>query len=639
MRAEIPGLFVRGVLQMIPIGIFISICILMTSCAPSKDQSLNDIANEPNSNENSNRCTNNSSYTVIKPAGVSFSLECNTKESPLNFTKSNPAESGNYICQQDTTCIIYTVHVFERVKITNNNNYESINKAEYEKVSFNCSVSSRKSVNVQLKRISLEELKIENEPELVNRIEMNNETKSLSMNASKKDEGLYACISTDDSGDTLYRYTKLKINQNENESNCWYSKPTNILIITLGTLFIAAVITVLRIHQRLINEKEKKDLALKVAGSVLSRQPTKQIIVEKRYIFDGISGKAVETPFVKIEGGDVTDHNKCKSLGSHFEFELDSHWEFPRNKLELAEGLGEGAFGKVVKGMADGIIEKNVTSVVAVKMLKEGYTDEDMVDLVSEMEIMKVIGRHKHVLGLLGCCTRDGTLLVIIEYAPHGNLRDFLRQAQQSGDNKRALLQDGLELTERTLVDFALQIAKGMEYLASEKCIHRDLAARNILVADGYVMKISDFGLAKSVHNTDYYKKTSNGRLPVKWMAPEALSHKKYTSQSDVWSYGILLWEIMTFGSAPYPSVPKVEKLYQLLVAGHRMGKPSNCPLAVYWIMRDCWSYGPSDRPTFSLIVSMLSEFLLDNEVFSLEKSPELEPLNVICECDDDEED
>lgn len=190
-----------------------------------------------------------------------------------------------------------------------------------------------------------------------------------------------------------------------------------------------------------------------------------------------------------------------------------------------------------------------------------------MMDLVSEMEMMKMIGKHINIINLLGCCTQGGPLFVVVEYAPHGNLRDFLRQHRPSsgcemsvGDKK-----EKKTLTQKDLVSFAYQVARGMEYLASRRVsgilflrimlkdnyfqlVHRDLAARNVLVSDDYILKIADFGLARDIHCNDYYRKTTDGRLPVKWMAPEALFHRVYTTQSDVWSYGILLWEIMTLG-------------------------------------------------------------------------------------------
>ncbi|KAI9531964.1 Fibroblast growth factor receptor 4 [Dissostichus eleginoides] len=141
-------------------------------------------------------------------------------------------------------------------------------------------------------------------------------------------------------------------------------------------------------------------------------------------------------------------------------------------------------------------------------------------------------------------------------------------------------------------------------------CIHRDLAARNVLVTEDNVMKIADFGLARGVHQIDYYKKTTNGRLPVKWMAPEALFDRVYTHQSDVWSFGVLMWEIFTLGGSPYPGIP-VEELFKLLKEGHRMDKPSNCTHELYMMMRECWHAVPTQRPTFKQLVEELDKVLL----------------------------
>ncbi|XP_065219354.1 fibroblast growth factor receptor 3-like [Planococcus citri] len=305
-----------------------------------------------------------------------------------------------------------------------------------------------------------------------------------------------------------------------------------------------------------------------------------------------------------------------------FSVPLDAKWEFPREKLVLGRLLGEGEFGSVVLGEAMGIKDENITTTVAVKMLKESHTDADMIALVSEMEIMKLIGMHPNILRLLGCCTQKGPLLIITEYAVHGNLQSFLRKQLPSEKFKTA----SSELSQRTLVTFGLQVAQGMEYLSSMKCVHRDLAARNILVSNNLVLKIADFGLARDIRNKDYYRKKTGGRLPVKWMAPEALHHNLYTTQSDVWSFGVLLWEIVTLGSLPYPTFIKMEELVQALDDGYRMKKPPNCSMKMYGIMRECWNYLPEDRPTFSMIVENLEEILSSADDEILEEPVSCEP-------------
>ncbi|KAM5299970.1 fibroblast growth factor receptor 4 isoform 2-T2 [Ctenodactylus gundi] len=293
---------------------------------------------------------------------------------------------------------------------------------------------------------------------------------------------------------------------------------------------------------------------------------------------------------------------------------LDPLWEFPRDRLVLGKPLGEGCFGQVICAEAFGMdpAQPDQAITVAVKMLKDNASDKDLADLVSEMEVMKLIGRHKNIINLLGVCTQEGPLYVIVECAAKGNLREFLRARRPPGPD---LSPDGPQSSEGplsfpALVSCAYQVARGMQYLESRKCIHRDLAARNVLVTEDNVMKIADFGLARGIHHIDYYKKTSNGRLPVKWMAPEALFDRVYTHQSDVWSFGILLWEIFTLGGSPYPGIP-VEELFTLLREGHRMDRPPNCPPELYGLMRECWHAAPSQRPTFKQLVEALDKVLL----------------------------
>uniref|UniRef100_A0A6Q2YUQ4 receptor protein-tyrosine kinase n=1 Tax=Esox lucius TaxID=8010 RepID=A0A6Q2YUQ4_ESOLU len=298
---------------------------------------------------------------------------------------------------------------------------------------------------------------------------------------------------------------------------------------------------------------------------------------------------------------------------SEYELPADPLWELSRDRLSLGKPLGEGCFGQVVLAEATGLDREKPSSLtkVAVKMLKADATEKDLSDLISEMEMMKMIGKHKNIINLLGACTQDGPLYVVVEYASQGNLREYLRCRRPvgleywSGPSQAPL--DSLEV--RELVSAAYQVARGMAYLASQKCIHRDLAARNVLVTEDNVMKIADFGLARDIHHIDYYKKTTNGRLPVKWMAPEALFDRVYTHQSDVWSFGVLLWEIFTLGGSPYPGVP-VEELFKLLKEGHRMDRPAACTEELYMMMRDCWHAVPSGRPTFQQLVEDLDSTL-----------------------------
>ncbi|KRX25317.1 Fibroblast growth factor receptor 3 [Trichinella nelsoni] len=302
---------------------------------------------------------------------------------------------------------------------------------------------------------------------------------------------------------------------------------------------------------------------------------------------------------------------------SEYLMEPDPAWEIDRDRLQLHRVIGEGAFGQVwcadlLPDDSSSLISRRT---VAVKMLKSSTTDREMLDLVSEMEVMKKIGKHVNVISLIGCCTQAGPLYVIVEYCSNGNLRDFLKAQRPETDlsdnyeQPNSKLRNRKLLTHKDLVMYAHQIARGMEHLSSKKCIHRDLAARNVLVTEDFVLKIADFGLARDLKEIDYYKKTSDGRLPVKWMAPEALFDHVYTVQSDVWSFGILVWEIMTLGGNPYPSVP-VEKLFILLKRGHRMEKPRHCSNEVYQMMLDCWSDRPDDRPTFSEIVQYLDRLI-----------------------------
>lgn len=320
--------------------------------------------------------------------------------------------------------------------------------------------------------------------------------------------------------------------------------------------------------------------------------------------------------------------NGCNSFTDPFKptIPLDDNFEFPCNRLSLQEKIGQGAFGVVRKALAYGLNNVPKATIVAVKSLKDDATQQEHNDFIKEVEVMKTVkekGNHINIVNFLGCCTYNGPLCVIVEYCKKGNLRDYLlsfrtRPCSLSGwrDDAEIYMQ-GVEpeeaenaksmLSQKILLSFSHQIARGMEFLAYHKIIHRDLAARNVLVTEDNILKIADFGLAR---NGDYYRKKSRGQIPVKWMPPEALLDFKYTEKSDVWSFGIVMWEIFSLGGMPYPSVPH-EDLYNKLIEGYRMEKPPLAPDSLYDTMKRCWNHFADDRPDFSLLVLILDRQLV----------------------------
>ncbi|XP_018411435.1 PREDICTED: proto-oncogene tyrosine-protein kinase receptor Ret [Nanorana parkeri] len=302
-----------------------------------------------------------------------------------------------------------------------------------------------------------------------------------------------------------------------------------------------------------------------------------------------------------------------------FKIPEDPKWEFPRKNLVLGKTLGEGEFGKVVKATAFRLKGKAGYTTVAVKMLKESASHSELRDLLSEFNLLKQVN-HPHVIKLYGACTQDGPLHLIVEYAKYGSLRSFLRESRKVGpssvggdSNRNSSYLDNPDeraLTMGDLISFAWQISRGMQYLAEMKLVHRDLAARNVLVAEGRKMKISDFGLSRDVYEEDSYVKRSKGRIPVKWMAIESLFDHIYTTQSDVWSFGVLLWEIVTLGGNPYPGIAP-ERLFNLLKTGYRMEKPENCSDEMYNLMLKCWKQEPDKRSTFGEISKELEKMMV----------------------------
>lgn len=298
-------------------------------------------------------------------------------------------------------------------------------------------------------------------------------------------------------------------------------------------------------------------------------------------------------------------------------------WEIPPECLTLGEVLGSGAFGQVLLGVlnsaglkiqrTDSNEPPGIQQYVAVKMLHEFATDAQKQEFLQEMALMKQIGSHPNIISIVGCCTQREPLCLVVEHAQYGDLLHYLRKYRhlimetQSCDSGITTPDD--QITYQDILSFARQIAVGMEFLSQRGFVHRDLATRNVMVADHKVIKIGDFGLTRYVYTDKLYVAGKGSRLPVKWMAIEAIEEYHFTTETDVWSYGVLLFEMVTLGSTPYPTIPN-KSLLKHLKRGYRLEKPESCTPELYEMMRACWQSYPGDRPSFTDIRQRLESII-----------------------------
>ncbi|XP_041807993.1 platelet-derived growth factor receptor beta-like [Chelmon rostratus] len=340
----------------------------------------------------------------------------------------------------------------------------------------------------------------------------------------------------------------------------------------------------------------------------------------------------------------------------------NSSWEVPRDNIVLGQVLGSGAFGRVVEATASGLLHSQSATKVAIKMVKPSSGAVQC--LMSELKVLVHLGPHLNVVNLLGACTRGGPVYLITEFCCHGDLVNYLQRnkhtflqsdthAKSDSDggymdmNKAEsvqyvamkelsyadiepavyetactppgqqeaslLLSDSPRLTLTDLLSFSFQVAQAMDFLSTRNCVHRDLAARNVLVCEGKLVKVCDFGLARDLTKDQDYIPRGNSFLPVKWMAPESIFQNIYSCQSDVWSYGILLWEIFSLGGSPYPDLPMTQEFYSALKRGYRMSRPDHAPHDIFDLMKTCWEEKPERRPSFSSVVVSVGGMLTDD--------------------------
>ncbi|XP_057365300.2 vascular endothelial growth factor receptor 1-like [Daphnia carinata] len=380
------------------------------------------------------------------------------------------------------------------------------------------------------------------------------------------------------------------------------------------------------------DEPESKGIVIAVCVSVVTLLITG--IAIKQYVDMRNLEKEIQE---RLDGNpDSIDPNLPIDYQTEY-LPYDKSCEFPKNRLRPGKQLGKGCFGEVYKAEAVGLkgSDENVTTVAVKKVLSTSQfqmkSKTAALDaLIGELKILNFLGSHLNVVNLLGACTKDiikGELLLIIDYCPFGNLQSYLikqrntfvTQLDEFGDltlsNEEAIWKsensDAITngpISTWNLISFSLQVAKGMEFIASKKVLHGDLAARNILLADHGIVKIADFGMARQMKNYVYEMK-GQGLLPIKWMAIESLTDQIFSSQSDVWSYGIVLWELFALGKMPYPGMngPVLVKNIQ---EGRRMEKPDYAPNFFGEIMKSCWNKEPNDRPTFHQLANTIENYM-----------------------------
>ncbi|XP_060520984.1 tyrosine-protein kinase Abl isoform X2 [Cylas formicarius] len=271
-------------------------------------------------------------------------------------------------------------------------------------------------------------------------------------------------------------------------------------------------------------------------------------------------------------------------------------WEINRTDIVMKHKLGGGQYGDVYEAIWKSFSRYNMT--VAVKTLKEDTMA--LKDFLEEAAIMKEM-KHPNLVQLMGVCTREPPFYIITEFMSKGNLLDYLRNGSKE------------HIDAVVLMYIATQIASGMSYLESRNFIHRDLAARNCLVGENHLVKVADFGLARLMRD-DTYTAHAGAKFPIKWTAPEGLAYNKFSTKSDVWAFGILLWEIATYGMSPYPGVDLTD-VYHMLEKGYRMEIPPGCPPKIYELMRQCWQWHANDRPTFKEIHHALENMFQESSI------------------------
>ncbi|XP_034052208.1 NT-3 growth factor receptor isoform X2 [Gymnodraco acuticeps] len=308
-------------------------------------------------------------------------------------------------------------------------------------------------------------------------------------------------------------------------------------------------------------------------------------------------------------------HNCNKPATFPLPLSLSDVQHIKQRDIILKRELGEGAFGKVFLAECYNLSPTKDKMLVAVKTLKDP-TLAARKDFQREAELLTNL-QHEHIVKFYGVCVDGDPLIMVFEYMKHGDLNKFLRA---HGPDALILvdgqpLQTNGELGLSQMLHIASEIAAGMIYLASQHFVHRDLATRNCLVGNGLLVKIGDFGMSRDIYSTDYYRVGGHTMLPIRWMPPESIMYRKFTTESDVWSFGVILWEIFTYGKQPWFQLANNEVI-ECITQGRVLERPRVCPKEIYDMMLGCWQREPQQRHNIKDIQKMLFTMMKSTPVY-----------------------
>ncbi|KAH8421056.1 hypothetical protein KR222_006577 [Zaprionus bogoriensis] len=370
-----------------------------------------------------------------------------------------------------------------------------------------------------------------------------------------------------------------------------YQNLVSILMVSLAVLFILIAWLILMLYNRYQRKKQAK-----LRHKMLAEQDLQ--LSRLRH---------------NIDDSNLNNFNPnygCDGiLNGHID--VNSLPQVARESLQLVNALGKGAFGEVYLALYRHRDGDAVEMPVAVKTLREDPKREKEEDFLKEAAIMAKFN-HPNMVHLIGVCFDRQPYYIVLELLAGGDLQKFLRENRNTPERPSLL-------TMKDLLFCALDVAKGCRYMESKRFIHRDIAARNCLLSSkgpGRVVKIADFGMSRDIYRSDYYRKGGKAMLPIKWMPPEAFLDGIFTSKTDVWSFGILLWEVFSLGRSPYPGQHNTQVM-ELVVRGGRLGSPTECPVSIYKIMADCWNPTPEDRPTFTSLLEHLTACTQDPSIMN----------------------